>query len=66
MALALARGELAAIPGLAVTDTIKAVGPDGLVHSTPDRAGLRAVQTPQGFLLAPLLAAPTPEPNPRS
>ena len=57
VAQALAQGELAAIPGLALTDTIKAVGADELVHSTPDRAGLRAVQTPQGFLLAPLLAA---------
>ncbi len=57
VAQALAQGELAAIPGLAVTDTIKTVGPDEIVVGTPERAGLRAVQTPQGFRLAPLLAA---------
>ena len=32
-----------------VTDTIKQVGPNGTVSATPDRASLRAVQTPQGF-----------------
>lgn len=53
----LSGGAVAAIPGLAVTDTIKTVGPDNRVTDTPDRACLRAVQTPQGFLLAPLLAA---------
>jgi len=43
-------GHPAVIPGLPVTDTVKAVDPDGRVLSTPDRAGLRAIQTPQGFL----------------
>ena len=38
----------AAIPAIAVKDTIKIV-PDGLVESTPDRSKLRAVQTPQVF-----------------
>ncbi len=47
----------AAIPGLAVTDTIKRVGANDIVVETPQRASLRAVQTPQGFVLAPLLAA---------
>ncbi len=37
----------AAVPGLLVHDTIKQVGDDGLVVSTLNRAGLRAVQTPQ-------------------
>ena len=37
---------VAAIP---VTDTIKHVNDAEIVTSTPDRAGLRAVQTPQGF-----------------
>ena len=38
------------IPALPVTDTIKAVDPTGsTVTGTVDRAGLRAVQTPQGF-----------------
>lgn len=47
----------AAVPGLPVTDTVKAVDPQGRIVSTPDRATLRAVQTPQGFALAPLLHA---------
>ena len=47
----------AAIPGIAVTDTIKRVAPDGTVAETPDRASLRAVQTPQAFHLSALRAA---------
>ena len=39
-----------------VVDTIKLIGPDGTV-STPDRARLRAVQTPQTFNLQKLLEA---------
>ena len=42
-------GADAVIPVLPVVDTIKSVDADGLVTATPDRAGLRAVQTPQGF-----------------
>lgn len=38
----------AAVPAIPVKDTIK-VAPNGLVESTPDRASLRAVQTPQVF-----------------
>lgn len=37
-----------AVPAIPVKDTIK-VAPAGLVESTPDRAALRAVQTPQVF-----------------
>jgi len=37
----------AAVPGLAVHDTIKQVGADGRVVATLDRNTLRAVQTPQ-------------------
>lgn len=37
------------VAAVAVTDTIKAVTPEGLVSGTPDRATLRAVQTPQAF-----------------
>lgn len=45
---AVAAGMPAVIPVLPVVDTVKTV--DGnLVTGTPDRAGLRAVQTPQGF-----------------
>jgi len=43
-------GHPAVVPGLPVTDTVKAVDPRGRVLSTPDREGLRAIQTPQGFL----------------
>lgn len=45
----LKKGESAVIPAIAVVDTIKEVGRDGYVRSTPERSSLRAVQTPQGF-----------------
>ncbi len=47
----------AAVPGIPVTDTIKVLDPQGIVVSTPDRATLRAVQTPQAFLYAMLSEA---------
>lgn len=53
----------AVVPGVPLTDTVKQVAgsgePDGLpvVTATPPRAGLRAVQTPQGFDLDVLLSA---------
>lgn len=37
----------AAVPGIAVNDTIKRVDAEGRVLETPDRQSLRAVQTPQ-------------------
>jgi 2-C-methyl-D-erythritol 4-phosphate cytidylyltransferase len=43
-------GHPAVIPGLPVSDTIKAVDAEGQVTGTPDRASLRAIQTPQAFL----------------
>ena len=46
---ALRDGARAVIPVLPVVDTIKAVDANGVVLGTPERAGLRAVQTPQGF-----------------
>jgi 2-C-methyl-D-erythritol 4-phosphate cytidylyltransferase len=46
---ALQAGHLAVIPALPVSDTIKAVDANGVVLGTPERSGLRAVQTPQGF-----------------
>lgn len=46
---ALHDGHDAVVPGLRLTDTIKAVDANGVVLGTPERAGLRAVQTPQGF-----------------
>ena len=56
-ACAAARNFGAAVPGFAVTDTIKMVDGEGAVASTPDRATLRAVQTPQAFDYALLLSA---------
>ena len=54
---ALRAGHPAVVPALAVSDTIKAVDPNGAVLGTPERAGLRAVQTPQGFATELLLRA---------
>ncbi|HXD28640.1 MAG TPA: 2-C-methyl-D-erythritol 4-phosphate cytidylyltransferase [Arthrobacter sp.] len=67
IAAALAAGSPAVVPGVPVADTIKAVDPAAaaaldipdaaLVTGTPDRSGLRAIQTPQGFDAAALAAA---------
>lgn len=64
VAAALASGAKAVIPAIAVADTIKAVvaaapgAPSAVVvEHTPDRATLRAVQTPQGFDVQALRAA---------
>jgi 2-C-methyl-D-erythritol 4-phosphate cytidylyltransferase len=46
---ALRSGKPAVVPVLPLADTVKVVDADGVVVATPDRAGLRAVQTPQGF-----------------
>jgi 2-C-methyl-D-erythritol 4-phosphate cytidylyltransferase len=54
---ALRAGNTAVIPVLPVTDTIKAVDANGVVLGTPERAGLRAVQTPQGFAVGVLRRA---------
>ncbi|MFG1202857.1 bifunctional 2-C-methyl-D-erythritol 4-phosphate cytidylyltransferase/2-C-methyl-D-erythritol 2,4-cyclodiphosphate synthase [Xanthobacter aminoxidans] len=56
-AIAAAGDGDAAIPVLAVTDTVKRVDATGVVAETLDRAVLRAVQTPQAFRYAPLVAA---------
>ncbi|MGU3493180.1 bifunctional 2-C-methyl-D-erythritol 4-phosphate cytidylyltransferase/2-C-methyl-D-erythritol 2,4-cyclodiphosphate synthase [Xanthobacteraceae bacterium A53D] len=56
-AVAILDSEAAAIPVLAVTDTIKQVDADGRVTVTPNRDTLRAVQTPQAFRFDALLAA---------
>jgi 2-C-methyl-D-erythritol 4-phosphate cytidylyltransferase/2-C-methyl-D-erythritol 2,4-cyclodiphosphate synthase len=50
-------GELAVIPALAVVDTIKEVDEKGYVRNTPNRASLKAVQTPQGFAASVLKRA---------
>lgn len=42
-------GAQAVVPALPVVDTVKSVDDQGVVTGTPERAHLRAVQTPQGF-----------------
>jgi 2-C-methyl-D-erythritol 4-phosphate cytidylyltransferase len=54
---ALREGHQAVVPALPVADTIKAVDANSVVIATPERAGLRAVQTPQGFHTELLLRA---------
>lgn len=54
---ALRAGHSAVVPALPLSDTVKAVDANGVVLGTPDRAGLRAVQTPQGFATELLLRA---------
>lgn len=50
-------GADGAVPGVPAVDTIKRVGPDGVVLETLDRSALVAVQTPQGFRAESLRAA---------
>ncbi|MFD1211557.1 2-C-methyl-D-erythritol 4-phosphate cytidylyltransferase [Arthrobacter sp. GCM10027362] len=66
VARALSGGARAVVPAVAVVDTIKTAAPSGpdqqgiaaeKVSGTPDRALLRAVQTPQGFDAATLAEA---------
>ena len=47
----------AAVPAIAVTDTIKQVSDGGDVEATPDRAKLRIAQTPQAFRFDVILDA---------
>ncbi|OBI18091.1 2-C-methyl-D-erythritol 4-phosphate cytidylyltransferase [Mycobacterium sp. E2327] len=54
---ALRSGHAAVVPALPLSDTIKAVDANGVVLGTPERAGLRTVQTPQGFATDLLLRA---------
>lgn len=42
-------GHDGAVPVLALADTVKQVDVDGLVAATPDRSGLRVIQTPQAI-----------------
>lgn len=46
---AVREGADGAVPGVAVTDTVKEVDASGWVTCTPDRERLVSVQTPQGF-----------------
>jgi 2-C-methyl-D-erythritol 4-phosphate cytidylyltransferase/2-C-methyl-D-erythritol 2,4-cyclodiphosphate synthase len=47
----------AAVPGVAVTDTIKEIDQEGSVTKTLPRSQLRAIQTPQAFRFDLILAA---------
>lgn len=47
----------AAVLAVPVKDTIKVVDGHGTIQTTPDRQSLRAIQTPQAFRRADLLAA---------
>ncbi|MEX2459953.1 MAG: 2-C-methyl-D-erythritol 4-phosphate cytidylyltransferase [Paenibacillaceae bacterium] len=49
--------EGAAVLAVPVKDTVKLVDPAGYVESTPNRRSLWAIQTPQAFRLADLIAA---------
>jgi len=50
-------GAAGAVPGIALVDTVKTVDTHGVITGTPDRASLRAVQTPQGFARDVLVSA---------
>ena len=54
---AIINGADGAVPGIAVTDTIKQIDTYGVVVATPDRHTLVAVQTPQAFAASSLRAA---------
>jgi 2-C-methyl-D-erythritol 4-phosphate cytidylyltransferase/2-C-methyl-D-erythritol 2,4-cyclodiphosphate synthase len=56
-AVAAASATGAAIPTVAVADTIKQVDASGHVVGTPARANLRIAQTPQSFVFEKILAA---------
>jgi 2-C-methyl-D-erythritol 4-phosphate cytidylyltransferase/2-C-methyl-D-erythritol 2,4-cyclodiphosphate synthase len=56
-AIAAAKQTGAAVPGLAMTDTVKSVDAQGFVDKTLDRTTLRTIQTPQSFAFDPLLVA---------
>ncbi len=47
----------AAVPGLALTDTVKQIDTQGRIVATPPRESLRTVQTPQAFQFDLILAA---------
>jgi 2-C-methyl-D-erythritol 4-phosphate cytidylyltransferase len=57
VAAAVREGHEAVIPAMPVVDTIKHTHSSGEVIATLDRAELRAVQTPQGFVRSVLIDA---------
>jgi 2-C-methyl-D-erythritol 4-phosphate cytidylyltransferase len=54
---AVCNGADCAVPGIELTDTIKMIDSSGRVTATPDRALLRAIQTPQAFRASVLRSA---------
>jgi len=56
-AIAAASATGAAIPAIAVADTIKLVDDQGHIEATPERARLRIAQTPQSFRFDAILEA---------
>ena len=56
-AVAAAKAHGAAVPGIAVADTVKKIDGTGTVAETLDRSRLRIVQTPQAFAFALIVAA---------
>ncbi|WP_036281328.1 bifunctional 2-C-methyl-D-erythritol 4-phosphate cytidylyltransferase/2-C-methyl-D-erythritol 2,4-cyclodiphosphate synthase [Methylocystis sp. ATCC 49242] len=56
-AIEAARAHGAAVPGVPLADTVKEIDANGFVVATPDRARLRAVQTPQSFRFDLIVAA---------
>lgn len=57
--IAMARQTGAAVVGVSVKDTIKEVGAEGVILSTPERSKLWAIQTPQVFTWPVIWAAYT-------
>jgi 2-C-methyl-D-erythritol 4-phosphate cytidylyltransferase/2-C-methyl-D-erythritol 2,4-cyclodiphosphate synthase len=56
-AIAAAKATGAAVPGLAVADTVKQIDAASVVTETLDRNRLRIIQTPQAFAFEPILQA---------
>ncbi len=56
-AIAAGRATGAAVPGVALADTVKTIDNRALVTQTLDRSQLRIVQTPQAFSFDPILEA---------
>lgn len=56
---AIRQGHGAVVPGVPVIDTVKEIDAAGKVVATLDRARLRAIQTPQGFVREVLVHAHT-------
>ena len=56
-AVAAAERHGSAAPGAPLSDTVKQIDADGRVVATPDRASLRAAQTPQAFRFPLILEA---------